>query len=124
MALKKINKLYYSIGEVSKVTNLKQYVLRYWETEFPILNPSKNSAGNRIYKDKDIAMIKYIQDLLYTKKFTIKGAKQHLKEQYNKENGLNEVKTIKLNSGISKADLTNIRKSLLDIKNIVDKYKD
>tara|TARA_Y100000590_G_scaffold442805_1_gene571388 strand:+ start:389 stop:760 length:372 start_codon:yes stop_codon:yes gene_type:complete len=123
MALKKINKLYYSIGEVSKITNLKQYVLRYWETEFPILNPSKNTAGNRIYKDKDIAMIKYIQDLLYTKKFTIKGAKQHLKEEYN-NNSLNEVKTIKLNSGISKSDLLNIRKSLLDIINIVDKYKD
>ena len=82
MALKKLNKLYYSIGEVSQITNLKQYVLRYWETEFTILNPSKNTAGNRIYKDKDIQLIKYIQNLLYKKKFTIKGAKQHLKEEY------------------------------------------
>jgi len=123
MALKKINKLYYSIGEVSKITNLKQYVLRYWETEFTVLNPSKNSAGNRIYKDKDIALIKYIQDLLYTKKFTIKGAKQHLKDEFkNKENV--EVKTIKLNSGLNKDDLMNIRKSLADIISIVDKYKD
>ena len=123
MALKKINKLYYSIGEVSKITNLKQYVLRYWETEFAVLNPSKNSAGNRIYKDKDIALIKYIQDLLYTKKFTIKGAKQHLKDEFNnKENA--EVKTIKLNSGLNKDDLMNIRKSLADIVSIVDKYKD
>ena len=123
MALKKINKLYYSIGEVSKITNLKQYVLRYWETEFTVLNPSKNSAGNRIYKDKDIALIKYIQDLLYTKKFTIKGAKQHLKDEFkNKENV--EVKTVKLNSGLNKDDLINIRNSLADIIAIVDKYKD
>ena len=123
MALKKINKLYYSIGEVSKITNLKQYVLRYWETEFTVLNPSKNSAGNRIYKDKDIALIKYIQDLLYTKKFTIKGAKQHLKDEFkNKENV--DVKTVKLNSGLNKDDLINIRNSLADIIAIVDKYKD
>ena len=123
MALKKINKLYYSIGEVSKITDLKQYVLRYWETEFTVLNPSKNSAGNRIYKDKDIALIKYIQDLLYTKKFTIKGAKQHLKDEFkNKENV--EVKTVKLNSGLNKDDLINIRNSLADIIAIVDKYKD
>ena len=123
MALKKINKLYYSIGEVSKITDLKQYVLRYWETEFTILNPSKNSAGNRIYKDKDIALIKYIQNLLYTKKFTIKGAKQHLKEEFNNKENV-EVKTIKLNSGLNKDDLMNIRKSLADIISIVDKYKD
>jgi len=123
MALKKINKLYYSIGEVSKITNLKQYVLRYWETEFTVLNPSKNSAGNRIYKDKDIALIKYIQDLLYTKKFTIKGAKQHLKDEFNNKENV-EVKTIKLNSGLNKDDLMNIRKSLADIIAIVDKYKD
>ena len=123
MALKKINKLYYSIGEVSKITNLKQYVLRYWETEFTVLNPSKNSAGNRIYKDKDIALIKYIQDLLYTKKFTIKGAKQHLKDEFNNKENV-QVKTIKLNSGLNKDDLINIRKSLADILAIVDKYKD
>ena len=120
---KQIKKLYYSIGEVSRMTDLKAYVLRYWETEFTVLNPSKNSAGNRIYKDKDIALIKYIQDLLYTKKFTIKGAKQHLKDEFNNKENV-EVKTIKLNSGLNKDDLMNIRKSLADIIAIVDKYKD
>ena len=123
MALKKINKLYYSIGEVSKITNLKQYVLRYWETEFSFLNPSKNSAGNRIYKDKDIVLIKYIQDLLYTEKFTIKGAKLHLKKEFSNKEDLT-VKTIKLNPIISKDDLLNIRKSLSDILSLIDSYKD
>jgi DNA-binding transcriptional MerR regulator len=74
-----IKKLYYSIGEVSKKTDLKQYVLRYWESEFQALAPSKNRAGNRVYREKDITLIQYIKHLLYDKKFTIEGAKQKLK---------------------------------------------
>jgi len=74
-----IKKLYYSIGEVSEKTGLKQYVLRYWESEFPSLAPSKNRAGNRVYRGKDIILIQYIKHLLYEKKFTIEGAKQKLK---------------------------------------------
>ena len=73
-----IKKLYYSIGEVSKVTKLKQYVLRYWETEFKQLNPSKNKAGNRTYRQKDIDLILRIKDLLYNQKFTIEGARKML----------------------------------------------
>ncbi len=72
---KQIKKLYYSIGEVSKLTELKPYVLRYWETEFKQLAPPKNRAGNRTYRQKDIDTIKLIKDLLYKKKFTIKGAR-------------------------------------------------
>ncbi|MDD5765025.1 MAG: MerR family transcriptional regulator [Candidatus Marinimicrobia bacterium] len=90
---KPIKKLYYSIGEVSDITGLKQYVLRYWETEFPSLSPSKNRAGNRVYREKDIQVIQYIKHLLYDKKFTIEGAKQKLKqikleemEIFNEEN--------------------------------------
>ncbi|SVD74519.1 uncharacterized protein METZ01_LOCUS427373, partial [marine metagenome] len=60
---KNIKKLYYSIGEVSKITELKQYVLRYWETEFKQLKPTKNKAGNRTYKQKDIDLIVQIKDL-------------------------------------------------------------
>ena len=71
----KVKKLYYSIGEVSELTQLKAYVLRYWETEFSQLKPPKNRAGNRTYRQKDIDMILYIKDLLYTKKFTIDGAR-------------------------------------------------
>lgn len=75
-----IKKLYYSIGEVSKITDLKQYVLRYWESEFPQLSPAKNRAGNRIYRDKDIELILFIKSLLYDRKYTIEGARQKLKE--------------------------------------------
>ena len=73
-----IKKLYYSIGEVSKMVDLKSYVLRYWETEFKQLSPPKNRAGNRIYRKKDIDLILKIKDLLYNKKYTIEGARSML----------------------------------------------
>jgi len=74
-----IKKLYYSISEVSKITDLEQYVLRYWESEFEQLKPAKNRAGNRIYTNKDIKLILYIRQLLREERYTIEGAKQVLK---------------------------------------------
>ena len=74
-----IKKLYYSISEVSEITKLKAYVLRYWETEFSHLSPPKNRAGNRTYRQKDIEIILKIKDLLYDKKYTIDGARNCLK---------------------------------------------
>ena len=74
-----IKKLYYSISEVSEITKLKAYVLRYWETEFNQLSPPKNRAGNRTYRQKDIDVILKIKDLLYRKKYTIDGARNFLK---------------------------------------------
>lgn len=73
-----IKKLYYSISEVSKITDIEQYVLRYWETEFEQLKPQKNRAGNRIYTNKDIQLILKIKTLLREKKYTIEGAKNIL----------------------------------------------
>src|ERR1039457_1690152 len=73
-----IKKLYYSISEVSKITDMEQYVLRYWESEFEQLNPQKNRAGNRIYTNKDIQVILHIKSLLREKKYTIEGAKKIL----------------------------------------------
>ena len=78
MDKKPIKKLYYSIGEVAEITDLKPYVLRYWETEFKKLSPTKNRAGNRIYKEEDIELIFRIKDLLYDQKYTIEGARQQL----------------------------------------------
>lgn len=73
-----IKKLYYSISEVSKITDLEQYVLRYWESEFEQLQPAKNRAGNRIYTNKEIKMILFIKRLLREERYTIEGAKQVL----------------------------------------------
>ncbi len=80
---KAIKRLYYSIAEVSQITGLKPYVLRFWETEFPELKPAKNSAGNRIYRKADIKTVFMIKRLLYNDKYTIDGARQRLKQLKN-----------------------------------------
>lgn len=91
-----IKKLYYSISEVSKITDIEQYVLRYWETEFEQLTPQKNRAGNRIYTNKDIRLILYIKELLREKKYTIEGAKKIL-DNYEQEKKPNvEIKEKKI----------------------------
>ncbi len=82
-----IKKLYYSISEVSKITDLEQYVLRYWETEFEQLKPAKNRAGNRIYTNKDIKLILYIKKLLRDERYTIEGAKQILQAYTPEQEG-------------------------------------
>ena len=72
------DKLYFRIGEVSKIVALPTYVLRFWETEFSRLRPKRTSSGQRLYTRKDIELIFKIKDLLYEKKFTIRGARRHL----------------------------------------------
>jgi DNA-binding transcriptional MerR regulator len=73
-------KLYYSISEVCERTDLKPHVLRYWETAFPMLRPSKNKAGNRVYRSSDVKLVKVIKRLLYEDKFTVDGARKKLEE--------------------------------------------
>ncbi len=73
-------KVYYSIGEVCDLTGLKPHVLRYWETQFDVLNPTKNRAGNRVYRSKEIEVILLVKHLLYEKKYTIEGANNRLVE--------------------------------------------
>ena len=73
-------KVYYSIGEVCDLTGLKPHVLRYWETQFGVLNPTKNRAGNRVYRPKEIEIILLVKHLLYEKKYTIEGANNRLVE--------------------------------------------
>lgn len=71
-------KLYYTIGEVARLADVKPHVLRYWESEFPMLAPAKNRAGNRTYRPKDVKMVLTIRELLYDQGFTISGARQKL----------------------------------------------
>ena len=123
MKIKEIKKLYYSIGDVSQVTGLKQYVLRYWETEFNILKPGKNKAGNRIYKDKDIKNIRHIQTLLYEKKFTIKGAQQFLADYYlNKSNSSAKIINISSNH-INNELLLDLKEKLNETIDLINKLK-
>ncbi len=120
-----IKKLYYSISEVSKITEVEQYVLRYWETEFDGLKPQKNRAGNRIYTNKDIQLILYIKVLLREKKYTIEGAKKILEnyspEQENLKKSPEEISgenTVPVN--VSKKDKSSIKKDLEEIKSILE----
>ena len=73
-------KEYYSISEVCDIVGLRPHVLRYWETQFPVLNPSKNRSGNRVYQRKEIKLILYVKQLLYDEKYTVEGAKQKLEQ--------------------------------------------
>ena len=111
---KQIKKLYYSIGEVSKMMDLKAYVLRYWETEFKQLKPPKNRAGNRTYRQSDIDLILYIKDLLYTKKFTIEGARHQLamEKDGEKEGVTTTVESVQQAAPARKETLLKIKQEL------------
>jgi DNA-binding transcriptional MerR regulator len=74
-------KLYYSISEAAAMTKVKPHVLRYWETQFKMLRPRKNKAGNRMYQKRDLKLIMLIKELLYEKGFTIAGAQKKLSDE-------------------------------------------
>ena len=98
-------KEYYSISEVCEMTALKPHVLRYWESQFSILRPQKNRAGNRIYRRREIEIIFMIKHLLYEKRYTIEGAvneMKHLRKQFSpqRELPLDEVRKEELLSSL------------------------
>jgi DNA-binding transcriptional MerR regulator len=72
------DKLYFRIGDVARLANIKPYVLRFWETEFPGLGPKKSGTGHRLYRRKDVEMVLEIKRLLYQERFTIEGARKFL----------------------------------------------
>lgn len=75
------DKLYFKIGEVSRLADVPTYVLRFWESEFPKIKPKRTNAGQRLYRKADVELVLTIKSLLHEKKFTIKGAKQFLQDQ-------------------------------------------
>ena len=125
MEARNIKKLYYSISEVSEITELKQYVLRYWETEFSQLKPSKNRAGNRIYRSHDIDLLMGIKSLLYDRKFTIKGAQQYLKSPSTKTHQtVTKKKIVKLSNSLDIQTLKDLRQGLGDLIKLIEQFKD
>lgn len=79
------DKLYFRIGEVSKLTGVKPYVLRFWETEFGNLGPRKSGTGHRLYRRKDVELVLEIKHLLYEKRYTIEGARKWLETRAKPE---------------------------------------
>lgn len=107
-------KEFYRIGEVSRRTSLKPFVLRYWETEFPMLEPVKSPSGHRLYRQEDVEMVLRIKRLLYDEGFTIAGARRHLREQ----NGAGEGESGAAASGSASEGAAQLlsRKMLLDLR--------
>ncbi|MCK9279684.1 MAG: MerR family transcriptional regulator [Melioribacteraceae bacterium] len=119
-----LKKLYYSISEVSKLSGLEQYILRYWETEFEQLKPGKNRAGNRIYTNKDIKLIIYIKKLLREEKYTIEGAKKIL-EDYSSQSDIPSSKDLfeKIEVPPEIEHERNLKKDLEEIKKILISFR-
>jgi DNA-binding transcriptional MerR regulator len=109
------DKLYFKIGEVSELLGVEPYVLRYWETEFPVLSPKKSGTGHRLYRRKDVELLLRIKHLLYEKRFTIEGARQSLQaEARTPKPKLKSVKRIQ--QELFSADpLPEIRRELADL---------
>jgi DNA-binding transcriptional MerR regulator len=79
------DKLYFKIGEVSGIAGVATHVLRFWESEFPKITPKRTASGQRLYTRKEVELILAIKDLLYRRKFTIAGARRHLRVQVDDE---------------------------------------
>jgi DNA-binding transcriptional MerR regulator len=80
-------KLYYKIGEACRQLEIQPYVLRYWETEFPLLKPGKSKSGQRVYTERELDVIRRIKQLLYDEGFTIAGAKKKLEAEMSSGDG-------------------------------------
>ena len=117
-----IKKLYYSISEVSTITALEQYVLRYWESEFPQLKPAKNRAGNRIYTNKDIKLILYIKKLLRDERYTIEGAKKVLEDYVPDAEGSEQLELLNMPPK-KKIQDEEIRGELLEVKQFLEELE-
>ncbi len=115
----KIERLYYSIGEVSKFTGVEPYILRYWEKEFDQLKPVRNRGKNRVYTNRDIKIILMIKRLLWEEGYTIDGAKRVLKN-YNPDE---DPRGISIEDGvakISKISDPELRRDLIEIKKVLE----
>ena len=110
------DKLYFRIGEVSKLCRLPAYVLRFWETEFPQLKPVKSSTGQRMYRQRDVENVLHIKKLLYDQGFTIAGARQHLKAEAKPSQRQDALPFPK---GSSSANLKKVRQGLQEILGIL-----
>lgn len=118
-------KLFYRINEVATITQIKPYVLRYWETEFPILSPEKDENDQRRYRKSDIELILGIKHLLYTEKFTIAGARKQLRQGRTSETAQRQaapepVAVAKVSSNLSLEHARHFASSLSKLRTDVD----
>jgi len=105
----------YRIGEVSRLTALKPFVLRYWESEFPMLQPVKSPSGHRLYRQEDVDLVLKIKRLLYDEGFTIAGARRHLRDTMTQGNEASRGETDS-SAPMDAASAPLSRKMLLDLR--------
>lgn len=105
-------KLFYKIGEACKLLDIQPYVLRYWETEFPFLDPDKSQSGQRVYGEPDLEIIRRIKALLYDEGYTIAGAKKKLESELGEDEegkpvllAPEEAESAASDDGVSRRDL-------------------
>jgi len=113
------DKLYFRIGEVSDLARTKPYVLRYWETEFPTLKPTKSATGHRLYRRPDVEMVLKIKRLLYEEGFTIEGARKYLAG--NSKNVSETRSGSSVSSALNKSQVNEIKRELEGILTIVSR---
>jgi len=106
------DKFYFRIGEVSDIVDVPAYVLRFWETEFKQIKPKRTQAGQRMYRKQDVELVLRIKHLLYEKKFTIEGARQHLKGGAGRPKGTPPAK--------APPAISEIRDELIRIRQMID----
>lgn len=104
------DKLFFKIGEVSKIVGVPAYVLRFWEGEFSLLRPKRTEKGQRLYRKKDIELLAAIKHLLHEKKFTIEGAKRHLRTRLRETSDSSDIDRM----------VAEIRKELVEIRTLLD----
>jgi DNA-binding transcriptional MerR regulator len=114
-------RLYYRIGEVSRITGLKAHVLRYWESEFKVIRPHKGGSLQRLYRRKDVDLILKIKRLLYEEGFTIAGAKRKIRDLERLENRQMKLKQAdKGSDGKSHEFLTDLQEELKGIRKMLE----
>jgi len=114
-------KLYYRIGEVSRITGLKPHVLRYWESEFKVIKPHKEGSFQRLYRRKDLDLLLKIKKLLYEEGFTIAGAKKKIRDLEKAENTEIKLRLVeKKTNGKDHELLVTIREELKGIRKMLE----
>jgi DNA-binding transcriptional MerR regulator len=115
------DRLYYRIGEVSRITGLKPHVLRYWESEFKVIKPHKGGSLQRLYRRKDLDLILKIKKLLYEEGFTIAGAKKKIRDLERLENKQLKLKLVeKKSNGKDHELLASVKEELKGIRNMLE----
>jgi DNA-binding transcriptional MerR regulator len=115
------DRLYYRIGEVSRITGLKPHVLRYWESEFKVIKPHKGGSLQRLYRRKDLDLILKIKKLLYEEGFTIAGAKKKIRDLERLENKQLKLKLVeKESNGKDHELLASVKEELKGIRSMLE----